>query len=65
MGEIHEDPQVQHSDVFEMWDSGTALGTMRMPRHAPLFHGSPVGSPGPVPNLGADTEQVLAELGAF
>ena len=63
MEDLHEDPQVAHSSSLQDWDSGTPLGRVRLPRHAPLFRESPVGVAGPTPGLGQHTKEVLAELG--
>ena len=51
MEDLHKDPQVAHSSSFQDWESGTPLGTVRLPRHAPLFSESPVGVAGPTPGL--------------
>lgn len=63
MDEIHTDAQVLHSSILSDWDSGTALGKLRLPRAAPRFSASPVGVPGPTPNLGQHTKEVMAEAG--
>ena len=59
---MHVDPQVVHTGSIVEHDAGT-VGRMREVRPATSFGGAERAIPTPAPDLGADTEVVLAELG--
>jgi len=60
--ELHEDPQVIESGIFQERDHHLA-GRLREPRHPGRFHGTPLDRPGDAPGLGEHTDEVLTDLG--
>ncbi len=61
--EMRVHPQLQANATFIEYDHPTA-GRLRQARAPAVFYGTPSGVMRPAPELGADTEAVLAELAA-
>ncbi|MFW2334521.1 CaiB/BaiF CoA transferase family protein [Ilumatobacter sp.] len=62
LDDVHLDPQVVHNDTLVEHDAGT-VGRMREVRPAGSFDGAERAIPAPAPDLGADTAEILVELG--
>ena len=60
--ELHEDPQIEHNQVFARSTHPTA-GTLRDARPAPRFGRTPAAPGGPAPVAGQHTREILGELG--
>jgi len=59
--ELHEDPHVVATGVFDERDHALA-GRLREPRHPARFHETPVGRPEDAPALGQHSDEILHEL---
>jgi len=59
--ELHEDPHVVATGVFEERDHPIA-GRLREPRHPARFHGTPLARPADAPALGQHSDEILREL---
>ncbi|HSG89806.1 MAG TPA: CoA transferase [Pseudomonadales bacterium] len=60
--EVIEHDQIVANRLLQEFDHPQG-GRIRQPRPAAAFSGTPAGIRGPAPDLGADTDAVLAELG--
>ncbi len=60
--ELHEDPQIEHNQVFRTLSHPTA-GRLRDARPAPRFSRTPAAPGAPAPVSGQHTREILAELG--
>lgn len=62
IAEVHAHEQVQVNEMFRVREHPVA-GTMREPRAAARFAGTPLDLPTPAPGLGEHTDAVLGEIG--
>jgi crotonobetainyl-CoA:carnitine CoA-transferase CaiB-like acyl-CoA transferase len=61
IGQVFEDPQVQHREMAVEVDHPTA-GRVRLPGIPVKFRGTPAAVQGPPPNLGQHTDDVLRDV---
>ncbi|MFM8794723.1 MAG: CaiB/BaiF CoA transferase family protein [Acidimicrobiales bacterium] len=60
--DVHEEPQVVHNGTFVVRDHPVA-GRLREARNAPRFAGTPTEVPGPAPDRGEHTDEIITSLG--
>ena len=60
-GEVASNVQVVHNKLIETLEQ-PGLGTLRQPRPAARFEGTPAAIGGPAPRIGEHTDAILAEL---
>ncbi len=61
-GEVMDNPQVINNEMIELMEQ-PSMGTVRQPRPAARFEGTPAAIAGPAPAIGEHTAAILAEAG--
>jgi len=62
LADLHKDPQVVANGILQE-NEYPGIGHLREPRPTARFADTPGEMPGPAPNLGQHTDEILAELG--